>query len=135
MARSFLLAALFGASVVRAQDATPPAFLARPSPEIRPTAVVSGDQVWKFTVSHPTPAYPAEARRRRLGGTGIYELKVEETGEVGSVTVVTSAGSSILDDAAVSALKQWRFRAHTPLTRVKLPITFKPPKVPSHKKT
>jgi periplasmic protein TonB len=135
MARSFLLAALFSASVARAQDATPPPLLARPAPESRPTAVLTGDQVWKFTLSHPTPAYPAQARRRHLGGTGLYELKVGETGEVASVTVVTSAGSSILDDAAVSALKQWRFRAHTTLTRVKLPITFTPPKVQSHKKT
>jgi TonB family protein len=135
MLRFVVLAALFSAAVAHAQDATPPPLLARPAPEIRPTAVVTGDQVWKLTVSHPTPAYPPEARRRHLGGTGVYELKVEETGEVAYVTVVTSAGSSILDNAAVSALKQWRFRPHITVTRVKLPITFKPPKVPSQKKT
>jgi periplasmic protein TonB len=119
-----------------AQSPSPPPLLARPSPETRPTAVltVTGDQVWKFTISHPTPEYPIQARRRHLTGTGIYELRVEDSGEVSSVTVLSSAGYPILDDAAIEGLKRWRFRPHTTLVRAKVPITFSMPRKLSQSK-
>ena len=110
-----------------AQSPSPPPLLARPSPEIRPTAVLTGDQVWKFTISHPTPDYPIQARRRHLTRTGIYELRVEDSGEVSAVTVVSSAGYPILDQAAIKGLKRWRFRPHTTLVCAKVPITFSMP--------
>jgi periplasmic protein TonB len=117
-----------------AQSPSPPPLLSRPSTETRPTAVLAGDQVWKFTISHPTPDYPIQARRRHLTGTGIYELRVEDSGEVSSVTVLSRAGYPILDDAAIKGLKRWRFRPHTTLVRAKVPITFSMPRKLSQSK-
>jgi len=101
---------------------TVPPLLARP---IRPIALVEValDKATDI-ISHPTPEYPAKALSRHLSGSGVYELQVlEETGEISSVTVITSTGYPILDSAAVSALKRWRLRAHTAV-RVKVPISF-----------
>jgi TonB family protein len=105
---------------------TPPPMLARPSPEVRPTATVTlmGEDRWKLAISHPTPEYPLEARRRHFAGAGVFELSIsEDTGEVSSVKVVTSTGYPVLDRAAVKTLKLWKFRPHS-VIRVKLPITF-----------
>ena len=105
-----------------AQDSTPPPLLARP-----PTAsvVVTGDEMWKNIISHPTPEFPSEARRRHLSGTGVFEVQVGwETGKVSSVTVLSSTGYPILDRAAAKTLKLWTFRPHT-VSAVKLPITFR----------
>jgi protein TonB len=89
--------------------------------------VIPFDKAAETMLSHPTPGYPAKARARHLSGTGVYELQVEETGEVSSVTVISSTGYPILDSAAIKTLKQWRFRPHTTLVRVKVPITFSMP--------
>ena len=110
------------AQFARAQDFTPPPFLARP-----PTAsvVVTGDKMWKNIISHPTPEFPSEARRRHLSGTGVFEMDIGwETGKVSSVTVLSSTGYPILDHAAVKTLKLWTFRPHT-ISGVKMPITFR----------
>ena len=104
---------------------TPPPLLARP-PE-RPFAVLSDEQVKKATISMPKPDYPLEARRRHLTGRGIYQLTISDnTGEVLSVEIITSAGYPILDRSAVKTLKVWKFRAHA-VTRAKVPITFSMP--------
>jgi TonB family protein len=104
-----------------AQTPTSPPLIARPTPAV----VVSPVEEAKLILSHPTPEYPAEARARQLSGTGLYELHVlVETGEVSSVTVISSTGYPILDDAAIQALKSWWLRPHTAI-RVKVPITFK----------
>lgn len=59
----------------------------------------------------PEPQYPAEARRLKLRGSGIYLLRVQiSAGRVKKVTVLQSAGSPVLDAAAIDALKQWRFK-------------------------
>jgi TonB family protein len=109
-----------------AQAPTPPPLLARPSPATRPSAVVTltGDDRWKFAISHPKPEYPAEARRRHLSGKGIFQLTVSyDTGDVTSVAVLTSTGYQILDRAAVNTLGLWKFRPRT-IVGMKVPITF-----------
>jgi protein TonB len=116
-------AALLSAS---AQSPTPPPLLARPSPETRPSAIVTltGDDRWKLAISHPTPEYPAEARRRHLSGKGFFQLTVSyDTGDVTSVAVLTSTGHQVLDQAAVTTLRLWKFRPRT-IVGVKVPITF-----------
>ena len=57
------------------------------------------------------PEYPLEARRRRLQGSGILEAAVDfKTGRVTSVRMVESTGHKILDEAALAAFRQWRFK-------------------------
>jgi TonB family protein len=77
-----------------------------------------------FALSAPRPAYPYEARRQHLTGSGIATLMIDQTtGRVRTVTMSQSTGSSILDNSTVSGLRQWRFGAGTPAS-VRVPITF-----------
>jgi TonB family protein len=72
----------------------------------------------------PRPDYPYEARRGRITGTGIVVMLVDlVTGKVTSCRMAQSTGSVILDDACLSAFRQWRFRPGT-VKEVRVPITF-----------
>ncbi|MBP2654572.1 MAG: transport protein TonB [Firmicutes bacterium] len=55
------------------------------------------------------PNYPDQARRQGCEGTTIVKLEVLATGHVGAVKVEHSSGYPILDDAAVKAVRKWRF--------------------------
>lgn len=56
----------------------------------------------------PSPQIPAEAAKQHLTGTGTYLLRFDQAnGTVTDVTVVQSTGSSILDEAAMAAFRQW----------------------------
>jgi TonB family protein len=56
----------------------------------------------------PSPQVPAEAVKQHLTGKGSYLLNFDQTtGTVTDVTVVQSAGSPLLDDAAITAFRQW----------------------------
>lgn len=57
------------------------------------------------------PTYPTIARRRRWEGTVVLGIDCDATGVVRRVTVVRSSGHEVLDDAAVAAVRQWRFAA------------------------
>src|SRR5882762_8396465 len=72
----------------------------------------------------PRPQYPYEARSRRIMGSGVCVADVDSaSGNVTSATMATSIGNPILDNAAVSAFRQWRFRPGT-VSKVRIPITF-----------
>jgi TonB family protein len=73
---------------------------------------------------HPTPKYPLAARREHLTGAGSFFLEIDTiNGAVTHVTVSKSTGHMILDEAAISALRQWRFAPHSAV-EVSVPITF-----------
>jgi TonB family protein len=73
---------------------------------------------------HPTPKYPLAARREHLAGAGSFFLEIDTiSGAVTHVTVSKSTGHTILDQAAISALRQWRFAPHSAV-EVSVPITF-----------
>ncbi len=66
--------------------------------------------------SNPQPPYPAFARRDRLQGTVVVSITVEN-GAVGSVRVVSSSGSTSLDEYAVSHVqRRWKWPAGTSQT-------------------
>lgn len=56
-----------------------------------------------------TPAYPASARRQGREGTALLKIKVSPEGKVQEVWVDRSSGHQDLDEAAVEAVKAWRF--------------------------
>ncbi|MFZ3375057.1 MAG: TonB family protein [Chthoniobacterales bacterium] len=92
----------------------------------------------------PRPKYPVEALVRRVAGSGIFLLRVHiPTGRVKHVIVGYTTGNQMLDDDAVQALLQWRFkpgavpyrkissvRLSPPQTEeetlIKVPVTFIP---------
>lgn len=79
---------------------------------------------------NPKPNYPAIARSRGWQGKVLLRVKVSAQGLSDDVTVEQSSGHEILDEAAIEAVKKWRFipakRGETPVaSSVIVPIDFK----------
>lgn len=75
-------------------------------------------------LSAPRPEYPYEARRQRITGSGIVAMTVDPaTGMVTEVSMWQSTGSSVLDNATVTAFRRWRFKPGTAF-KIKSPITY-----------
>lgn len=80
-------------------------------------------------LSNPPPVYPAFARRLGEQGEVMLRVLVREDGTPVEVTIERSSGSVRLDQAAVTAVRQWRFiaahRGGTPVAApVLVPISF-----------
>jgi protein TonB len=78
---------------------------------------------------NPKPAYPRVARLRGWEGRVLFRVEVLKTGEVGTVTMVTSSGYRSLDQAADRAVRRWRFKPArllgTPVpSEVRVPVEF-----------
>lgn len=81
-------------------------------------------------ISNPNPMYPPEAVQRRLEGRVILSVTIAATGKVNRVSVAESCGHQVLDQAALDAVRRWRF---SPATRdgepvewtARLPIRFR----------
>ena len=72
----------------------------------------------------PRPQYPYEARSRHVTGSGVCVVDVDPgSGSVTSASMASSIGNPILDNAATSAFRQWRFKPGT-VSKVRIPITF-----------
>jgi periplasmic protein TonB len=72
----------------------------------------------------PRPQYPYEARSRHITGSGTCVVTVDPgSGSVTSASMAQSIGNPILDNAATSAFRQWRFKPGT-VSKVRIPITF-----------
>jgi protein TonB len=76
------------------------------------------------------PSYPATARRLGVQGTTLLAVYVTAEGRVAEVRVDQSAGHADLDDAAVEAVRRWRFeparRGTEPVAMwVRLPVEFR----------
>src|SRR5205823_171667 len=64
------------------------------------------------------------AMKEHLTGEGSFFLEIDTiSGAVTHVTVSKSTGHAILDQAAIFALRQWRFAPHSAV-EVSVPITF-----------
>lgn len=72
------------------------------------------------------PEYPLLARRLGWQGETLLELELLPDGVPARVTVLRSSGHRLLDDAAVAAAREWRFRvpAGAPGRRVLVPVVF-----------
>ena len=79
---------------------------------------------------NPAPAYPSYSRRMKERGTVFVLVQVSAQGNALQVTLHRSSGYDRLDEAALQAVKQWRFvpakRGTTPVAAsVVVPIQFK----------
>ena len=97
-----------------------------PAPAAKP-AVITPPAV----LSAPQPAYPQQARKDGSEGTVILAIEILASGQPGSVAVQRSSGHEELDEAAVKAVKNWRFTAarngqtgQAVSCRTTLPVTF-----------
>ena len=81
-------------------------------------------------LSNAPPRYPYLARRRGQEGRAVLRVEVTADGRAAAVRLHESSGYRLLDEAALEAIKQWRF---TPAKRggipvagsVDIPISFK----------
>lgn len=78
---------------------------------------------------NPAPRYPPLARRMGEQGKVVLRVLVSAAGDAAKVEVRTSSGSDVLDDAALDAVKRWRFvparQGEQPVDAwVLVPITF-----------
>jgi len=92
--------------------AAPAAPVAAPMKE---TAAVSG----LASLGNPPPEYPSLALRRNWEGTVVLRIQVLANGRAGTVEVTRSSGKPQLDEAAVAAVRNWKFipakRGDTPI--------------------
>lgn len=58
---------------------------------------------------NPIPEYPSMARRKGEQGRVLLKVLVTLNGDAGNVTLEKSSGSSYLDEAAMNAVKSWKF--------------------------
>ncbi len=109
----------------RTEKPKPAAPIARPAPQGLPKAgPMSMSSAKAVAVSAPRPEYPYEARRARATGSGVCVMTVDvSSGAVTSAEMATSTGNPILDNAATSAFRRWRFKPGT-VSKVRTPITF-----------
>jgi len=86
-------------------------------------------RVARRVLFNPAPRYPPEARLIRIGpnrGSGKYRVTFDLNGVVKSVQTVESTGQPILDQAAISGLRQWRAEPGSAEWTVLVPVTFQP---------
>ncbi len=79
---------------------------------------------------NPAPRYPAAALRKGIEGTCLIELAITVEGRVSNARLMRSSGSHLLDQAALRAVRRWRFRPATKLghpvpARIEAPVEFK----------
>jgi len=85
----------------------PPPPAPTPTPAPRRTTPVSGGVLTGKAISRPQPAYPPIANAARASGAVVVQITVDETGRVVSASAVS--GHPLLQQAAVNAVRQWRF--------------------------
>jgi TonB family protein len=108
--------------------APPPEPVKPKEPELRPgTLVALGPGVTPpKSVKKTFPKYPESAKKLRLQGTVGLSLLITETGKVAEVKVTRSA-HSILDTAAMEAVKTWIYdpaRKNGVVVKVWLPVSI-----------
>ena len=84
--------------------------VAQPKLAAQPVRVSSGG-VQGLVIHQVAPLYPAQARRDRVQGTVVLQAVIGKDGSV--LNVHALRGNPILIQAAVDAVKQWRFKPYT----------------------
>ncbi|WP_454063100.1 TonB family protein [Candidatus Nitrospira salsa] len=100
-----------GSSSLRPIQSTPLA--AMPPRSRRLTAslpATEGLGLKKIAIRHSVrPVYPRVAKEEGWEGIVLLRVLVHRSGMPGTVTIQKSSGYKILDDAAIEAIRQWRF--------------------------
>jgi periplasmic protein TonB len=100
-----------------------------PSPVPVPAPALTQPSFNADYLQNPAPRYPPLARRMRQEGKVVLRVLVDSGGGASQIEVRNSSGSDVLDEAALEAVKRWRF---VPARRgdqavaawVLVPITF-----------
>ncbi len=81
-------------------------------------------------VNQVQPKYPSRYRRRNIEGEVKLELIVDENGQVTTVKILESSGYNLMDQSAMTAVRQWKFKPEQRdgryvKSRLQLPVVFK----------
>ena len=99
--------------------AAPPGPATINSPAVKPIDLITE------RISGELPRYPLESRRKREQGTVFLSVNLGKDGSVSQIKIAKSSGSARLDDAALSAVKRWRFSPTVPIDPTYIvPIPF-----------
>lgn len=107
---------------------------APPAPEVParnvPEPVLEVPRFNAAYLNNPPPAYPLAARRRGIEGRVLVRAEVQSDGSCSRVELKAGSGSNLLDQAALEAVRKWRFVPARKGTQVitawvEVPITFK----------
>lgn len=69
---------------------------------------ISGSTLSRYRQT-PPPIYPASARRKGYEGLVLISVEILENGAPGQLLVKKSSGHVILDQAALEAIRKWKF--------------------------
>lgn len=81
-------------------------------------------------LSNPAPVYPLESRRRKQQGLVLISVDLDRKGNIKHIYIKQSTGYKLLDDAAIQAVRRWKFAAArighmTVESRIDVPIRFR----------
>ena len=115
-----------GAEVLAATLVTAPALVKAAAPI---TAHTPLETARPDHAHNPPPDYPALARRFGITGRVLMRVLVEASGEAREVLIAGSSGHEVLDKAALSSVRNWRFLparrgADTYAAWVEFPVRF-----------
>ncbi|MET0376562.1 MAG: TonB family protein [Rhizorhabdus sp.] len=85
----------------------PPKPVAAPAPPAGPVMVGNLDE--RLLEGRP-PRYPFESRRKHEEGTVVVRLLIGTDGRVAQISIAQSSGFERLDQAAVQAIRGWRWQ-------------------------
>ncbi len=105
------------AAPVAAAPTAPPA-PAAPAAEPAPVVPPRSDAAH---LNNPAPVYPVVSRRLREQGRVLMDVYILPDGSVGEIKLKRSSGSARLDQAALDAVRQWRY---LPARRGNEPIPY-----------
>jgi len=91
--------------VFRGQEPKPIVHVAPKGPALVSSGVMAGQLIYKVT-----PVYPAIGRAVRVEGTVVLEAMISKTGTIENLRV--ASGPPMLQQAAIDAVKQWRYRPY-----------------------
>lgn len=84
------------------------ALVKEPDPPPPPPVITQPNYEASY-LANPSPNYPAMSKRLHEMGTVILKVLVTADGKASDVKLKKSSGYSRLDDAAISAVRGWRF--------------------------
>jgi protein TonB len=82
------------------------------TPTVSTTPALPASQPARYDadyLNNPAPDYPVFSRRRHEQGKVLVAVEVDERGAPRDVTLHQTSGHSRLDQAALQAVKRWRF--------------------------
>ncbi len=82
----------------------------RQDPNATASRAAESDPIFNANyLNNPAPYYPIKAKRNGIQGKVLLNVSVKTDGTAAAVEISRSSGSSALDEAALEAVKLWKF--------------------------